>query len=104
MERSHGRSVSALDVPYSAPDRDSNLYIPVISSLVYCESSALDHTATEASVLKAWGGKPQNIKAAQNELLKRAKANGLAALGKYEQGSITGKAAGEGLFVKNHAY
>nr|CAD7463260.1 unnamed protein product [Timema tahoe] len=60
--------------------------------------------ALQASVLKAWGGKPQNIKAAQNELLKRAKANGLAALGKYEQGSITGKAAGEGLFVKNHAY
>nr|CAD7256305.1 unnamed protein product [Timema shepardi] len=28
------------------PDRDSNL--PVIRSLVYCESSALEHTATEA--------------------------------------------------------
>nr|CAD7408547.1 unnamed protein product [Timema cristinae] len=30
------------------PDRDSNLDLPVIGSLVYCESSALDHAATEA--------------------------------------------------------
>nr|CAD7460708.1 unnamed protein product [Timema tahoe] len=32
----------------STPDRDSNLDLPVIGSLVYCESSALDHAATEA--------------------------------------------------------
>nr|CAD7588805.1 unnamed protein product [Timema genevievae] len=31
----------------SAPDRDSNLDFPVIGSLVYCESNALDHAATE---------------------------------------------------------
>nr|CAD7588458.1 unnamed protein product [Timema genevievae] len=31
----------------STPDRELNLNIPVISSLVYCESSALDHAATE---------------------------------------------------------
>nr|CAD7441507.1 unnamed protein product [Timema bartmani] len=31
----------------STPDRDLNLNIPVISSLVYCEGSALDHAATE---------------------------------------------------------
>ncbi|CAG2053764.1 unnamed protein product [Timema podura] len=31
----------------STLDRDSNLYLPVISSLVYCESSGLDHAATE---------------------------------------------------------
>nr|CAD7440365.1 unnamed protein product [Timema bartmani] len=33
----------------SSPDRDSNLNLPVIDSLVYCESSVLDHTATEAA-------------------------------------------------------
>nr|CAD7602927.1 unnamed protein product [Timema genevievae] len=33
----------------STPDRDSNLILPVIGSPVYCESSALDHAATEAS-------------------------------------------------------
>nr|CAD7567874.1 unnamed protein product [Timema californicum] len=32
----------------STPDRDSNTNLPVICSLVYCESSALDHEATEA--------------------------------------------------------
>nr|CAD7200012.1 unnamed protein product [Timema douglasi] len=32
----------------STPNRDSNLDLPVIGSLVYCESDALDHVATEA--------------------------------------------------------
>nr|CAD7459039.1 unnamed protein product [Timema tahoe] len=32
----------------STPDRDSNLDLPVIGSLVYCESSSLEHVATEA--------------------------------------------------------
>nr|CAD7196327.1 unnamed protein product [Timema douglasi] len=31
----------------STPDRDLNLDLPVIGSLVYCESSALDHAATK---------------------------------------------------------
>nr|CAD7452531.1 unnamed protein product [Timema tahoe] len=31
------------------PDRDSNLDLPIISSVIYCESSKLDHVATEAS-------------------------------------------------------
>nr|CAD7586458.1 unnamed protein product [Timema genevievae] len=32
------------------PDRNSNLDLPVIGSLVYCESSALDDAATEAGI------------------------------------------------------
>nr|CAD7417696.1 unnamed protein product [Timema poppensis] len=36
------------------PDRDSSLGLPVISSLVYCESSALDHAATEAVRTFLW--------------------------------------------------
>jgi fructose-bisphosphate aldolase class I len=60
--------------------------------------------ALQASVLKIWAGKPENIKAAQDMLLLRAKANSLASLGKYEgQGAAAG-AAGESLFVANHAY
>nr|CAD7441418.1 unnamed protein product [Timema bartmani] len=35
---------------FSTPDRDSNLDLPVISSPVYRESSALDHVATETDV------------------------------------------------------
>ncbi|CAG2063758.1 unnamed protein product [Timema podura] len=29
------------------PDRDSNLILPFIGGLVYCESSSLDHASTE---------------------------------------------------------
>ncbi|XP_048768054.1 fructose-bisphosphate aldolase-like [Ostrea edulis] len=59
--------------------------------------------ALQASVLKAWQGKDENLKAAQEQLLTRAKANGLAAVGKY-QGGGAGKASGESLFVADHRY
>jgi len=58
--------------------------------------------ALQASALKAWSGK--DVKAGQNELLKRAKANGAASVGKYSAGSAAGAASGSGLFVKNHQY
>lgn len=60
--------------------------------------------ALQASVLRAWGGKKENIAAGQGELLKRAKANGEAALGKYAAGSVVGAGADATLFVANHAY
>lgn len=59
--------------------------------------------ALQASVLAAWQGKADNVKAGQAELLKRAKANGEAAVGKYE-GGIAGAAAGQSLFIADHAY
>lgn len=59
--------------------------------------------ALQASVLRAWGGKKENIKAGQDELIKRAKANSEAALGKYA-GGVEGAGAGASLFVANHAY
>lgn len=60
--------------------------------------------ALQASVLRAWGGKPDNVKAAQDELIKRAKANGMAAQGQYQAGSVVGQAADQGLFIKDHNY
>lgn len=59
--------------------------------------------ALQASVLKAWAGKPENIPAAQAELFKRVKVNGLAAVGKYVS-SGTGVAGDESLFEKNRVY
>ncbi len=59
--------------------------------------------ALQASVLKAWAGKPENVKAAQKVFLFRAKCNGLAALGKYE-GEDAANAASESLFVADHQY
>ncbi|XP_074030567.1 fructose-bisphosphate aldolase [Leptinotarsa decemlineata] len=60
--------------------------------------------ALQASVLRAWAGKDENVKAGQDELLKRAKANSDASMGKYVAGSVEGKAGDTGLFVQNHAY
>nr|CAD7404729.1 unnamed protein product [Timema cristinae] len=37
----------------SIPDRESNLDLPVIGTLFYCESSALDHAATQAGGKKS---------------------------------------------------
>lgn len=59
--------------------------------------------ALQQSVLKAWKGEKDNIKDAQNELLKRAKANSLASKGEYT-GNDAGKANQESLFVANHSY
>jgi len=59
--------------------------------------------ALQASVLAAWKGAKDNVKAGQDELLKRAKANGAAALGQYE-GGVAGAAGGKSLFVADHKY
>jgi len=59
--------------------------------------------ALQASVLKAWQGKNENIKKAQEQLMIRAKSNGHAAVGKYA-GAPGSAAAGESLYVKDHAY
>jgi fructose-bisphosphate aldolase class I len=58
--------------------------------------------ALQASVLKAWGGKPENKQAAQDTLMVRAKANSEAQLGKYA--GSTDASASESLFVKGYVY
>uniref|UniRef100_A0A8C9ACA6 Fructose-bisphosphate aldolase n=3 Tax=Primates TaxID=9443 RepID=A0A8C9ACA6_PROSS len=61
--------------------------------------------ALQASALKAWGGKKENLKAAQEEYVKRALVSmGLACQGKYTPSGQAGAAASESLFVSNHAY
>jgi len=59
--------------------------------------------ALQASVLAAWKGEDASVPAAQAELLKRAKANGEASMGKYA-GGVAGAAGGQSLFVAGHAY
>lgn len=62
--------------------------------------------ALQASCLTTWGGKPENVAAAQNVLLKRARANALASVGKYVPNATDEQnaAAAKSLFVANHAY
>jgi len=59
--------------------------------------------ALQASALKAWSGKADQAQAGQDAFLVRAKANCLAAMGKYD-GEEQAGAAGESLFVANHQY
>jgi fructose-bisphosphate aldolase class I len=57
--------------------------------------------ALQNSVLKSWQGKPENAKAGQEALLKRAKANSQAQLGKYDA-SGESAAAGERTYEKGY--
>jgi fructose-bisphosphate aldolase class I len=59
--------------------------------------------ALQQSVLKAWGGKTENIPEAQRQLIIRAQANSQASLGKYA-GGAGGAAAADSLHVKNYVY
>lgn len=59
--------------------------------------------ALQNTCLKTWGGLPENVQAAQEALLIRAKANSLAQLGKYTaQGES--EEAKKGMFVKGYSY
>lgn len=57
--------------------------------------------ALQASCLKAWAGK--DVGAGQEEFLKRAQINGLAAVGQYG-GGVGGAAGAESNFVTKHTY
>jgi len=58
--------------------------------------------ALQASCLKAWKGKPENVKAAQEAFMERAQANGEAQLGRYK--SKSGGGSSESLYVKSYKY
>jgi len=88
-------------------EEDASIHLNAINAYPGRKPWALTFSygrALQASVLRAWSGKPENIKAAQEELRKRAKADGDAALGKYVAGSCVGAAAEYDLFIKNHSY
>jgi len=55
--------------------------------------------ALQASCLKAWQGKEENVEAAQKVFIERAKGNSDATLGKYEGGGSS-----EDLHVKKYVY
>ena len=59
--------------------------------------------ALQNSCLKTWGGVPENVKAAQEILLVRARANSLAQLGKYS-GEGESEDSRQGMYVKNYSY
>ena len=72
-------------------------------ALTFSYGRALQHT-----VLKTWQGRTENVQAAQNALLERAKANSLACTGNYQSGSNKAakldSSANESMYVKNYSY
>ena len=87
-------------------EEDATIHLNAINQVPGRKPWALTFSygrALQASVIAAWGGKAENVGKAQEELLRRAKGNGLAALGQYT-GGAAGAAAGQSLFVANHAY
>jgi fructose-bisphosphate aldolase class I len=59
--------------------------------------------ALQASTLKAWAGKEENIENARAVFLTRCKANSEATLGSYKGGAAAGEAL-ESLHVKDYKY
>jgi len=87
-------------------EEDATIHLNAINRVPLLRPWALTFSygrALQHSVLIAWKGKAENLKAAQGELLKRAKANGEAALGKYA-GGVAGSVGAESLFVADHKY
>jgi fructose-bisphosphate aldolase class I len=93
-------------------EEDSTLNLNAINQVQGKKPWALTFSygrALQASCLAAWGGKKENVAAAQDVLLKRAKANSQAAVGQYQQqqqqSMLDGvAAAAKSLFVADHAY
>jgi fructose-bisphosphate aldolase class I len=59
--------------------------------------------ALQQTVLNVWRGKTENTEAAQKALLARAKANGMANLGKYA-GEAASKTSKSSMFEKGYTY
>lgn len=87
-------------------EEDATVHLNAINKVPLLKPWALTFSygrALQASVLAAWQGKEENVKSAQQELLKRAQADGLAALGQYT-GGLAGAAGDKSLFVPDHKY
>ena len=59
--------------------------------------------ALQATVIQVWNGRQENVKAAQDAFLHRARCNGLASVGRYEKES-NASAAAKDLHVTNYSY
>lgn len=86
-------------------EEDSSIYLNEINKIDRVGPWALTFSfsrALQSSCLKTWDGKPENVKAAQDQLFARAKANSEASSGSYKPGSQPSMQ--ESLYVKNYVY
>jgi len=86
-------------------EEDSSVYLNEINKIKRVGPWALTFSfsrAMQSSCLKTWAGKPENVEAAQAQLLARARANSAASKGVYEPGSEP--SLEEALYVANYVY
>lgn len=87
-------------------EEDASLYLNAMNSFDRKGPWSLSFSygrALQQSALKTWLGKTDNVKAAQEALLARARANSQANLGKYVAGSEP-SLDGAGTFESNYSY
>lgn len=86
-------------------EEDSSIYLNEINKIDRVAPFRLTFSfsrALQSSCLKTWDGKKENLKAAQDQLYARAKANSEASKGEYVPGSQPSMQ--ESLYVKNYVY
>merc|ERR1719245_528044 len=86
-------------------EEDASIYLNEINKVPRKTQTRLTFSysrALQSSCIKTWAGKPENVDAAQKQLLARAQANGEASNGEYVPGSQPSDE--ESLFVKNYVY
>ncbi|ALC45691.1 CG5432 [Drosophila busckii] len=85
-------------------EEEASVNLNAANNVPLCKPWALSFCfgrALQASAMRSWGGKKDNMLTAQNELIKRAKANSLASIGKYMSGSVEGSAGAERLVIES---
>lgn len=106
LERSVPASVPGITfLSGGLSEEDSSLFLNAINSIKRKGPWAMTFSfsrANQSSALKAWGGKKENVEAAQKALLARAQANSEASLGSYVAGSQPSDQ--ESLYVANYVY
>jgi len=86
-------------------EEDSSIFLNAINTIPRVGPWSLTFSfsrANQSSALQAWGGKKENVEAAQKALLARAQANSEASKGEYVAGSQP--SSQESLYVKNYVY
>jgi len=87
-------------------EEEATIHLNAINQVATLRPWALTFSygrALQSTVLKVWKGDKANVATAQAALLKRCKANGEAAQGKYS-GDAGDESAKQSLFVKNYSY
>jgi len=106
LERSVPASVPGITfLSGGLSEEDASIFLNTINTVDRVGPWAMTFSfsrANQSSAIKAWGGKKENVDAAQKALLARVQANSEASKGEYVAGSQPSDF--ESLYVKNYVY